>query len=153
MLTYTNDFGQEAIDTILKAMEDNRNRLAVVVAGYTEPMATFIESNPGLKSRFNKYIHFSDYSPEQLVQIFDRLAEENQYSLTPEAREDVQQTLMKEYNESGRKSANARLVRNVFEIAVQRQANRVAILSIPAPTTEELQTLTLEDVCNIDVAN
>jgi SpoVK/Ycf46/Vps4 family AAA+-type ATPase len=121
-----NDFGQEAIDTLLKAMEDNRARLIVIVAGYTEPMKKFIESNPGLKSRFNKYIEFTDYTPEELIRIFNRLAEQNNYILTPEAQEQMRKTLEREYAESGGKSANARLVRNVFEIAIEHQANRVA---------------------------
>jgi SpoVK/Ycf46/Vps4 family AAA+-type ATPase len=144
-----NDFGQEAINTLLKAMEDNRARLIVIVAGYTEPMKRFIESNPGLMSRFNKYIEFTDYSPEELVKIFNRLAEQNNYILTSEAQEQMRKTLEREYAESGGKSANARLVRNVFEIAIERQANRVA--QQPGVTEQDLQTLTGDDVANIDV--
>lgn len=143
------DFGQEAIDTLLKAMEDNRARLVVVVAGYTEPMKRFIESNPGLRSRFNKYIEFTDYAPEELIRIFNRLAQQNNYILTPEAREQMRKTLEREYAESGGKSANARLVRNVFELAIQRQANRVA--QQPGATKQDLQTLTGDDIANIDV--
>jgi stage V sporulation protein K len=144
-----NDFGQEAIDTLLKAMEDNRARLVVIVAGYTEPMKRFIESNPGLRSRFNKYIEFTDYAPEELITIFNRLAQQNNYILTPEAQEQMRKTLEREYAESGGKSANARLVRNVFEIALERQANRVA--QQPGATKQDLQTLTGDDVANIDV--
>jgi len=146
-----NDFGQEAIDTLLKAMEDNRERLVVIVAGYAEPMKKFIESNPGLRSRFNKYIEFSDYAPEDLMRIFDRLAKQNQYILTPEAQDRMRKTLEREHNESGGRSANARLVRNVFEVAVQRQANRVA--QLPAPTKQDLQTIIGDDVAGIDVPN
>src|SRR5262249_23726976 len=137
-----NDFGQEAIDTLLKAMEDNRARLVVVVAGYTEPMKKFIESNPGLRSRFNKYIDFADYSPKDLTSIFDNFIKQNHYILTPGAKEQMVRNLEREYDEAAGKSANARLVRNMFEIAVQRQANRVAKLT--APTKEDLQTITAE---------
>jgi SpoVK/Ycf46/Vps4 family AAA+-type ATPase len=146
-----NDFGQEAIETILKAMEDNRDRLVVVVAGYTEPMKRFIESNPGLRSRFNKYIEFPDYGPDELMEIFEKLATQNHYTLTSEAKEQMRKTLHREHNESGGKSANARLVRNVFELAVQHQANRVSELN--APTKEDLQTMTVTDVAGIDVPN
>ena len=74
-----NDFGQEAIDTILKAMEDNRKDFIVIVAGYTKPMETFIESNPGLKSRFNKYIEFADYTMEELTAIFQTFCDKYEY--------------------------------------------------------------------------
>jgi AAA+ superfamily predicted ATPase len=144
-----NDFGQEAIDTLLKAMEDNRDRLIVVVAGYVEPMKRFIDSNPGLRSRFNKYIEFPDYTPEELIRIFERLAGQNHYIFNPQAQAEIQKTLQREYTESSGKSANARLVRNVFEVALQRQANRVAHL--PSPTKEDLQTIVGDDVANIDV--
>jgi stage V sporulation protein K len=146
-----NDFGQEAIDTLLKAMEDNRDRLVVIVAGYVEPMKNFIESNPGLRSRFNKYIEFPDYTSEDLIRIFDKLAEQNHYILDLQAREQMRKTLQREYMESGGKSANARLVRNVFEIAVQHQANRVA--QMPNPSKEDLQTIIGDDVATIDVQN
>ena len=132
-------------------MEDNRDRLIVVVAGYTEPMKRFIESNPGLRSRFNKYIEFPDYAPDELMEIFERLATQNHYKLTSEAKEEIGKTLYREYIESGGKSANARLVRNVFEVAVQHQANRVAELN--APTKEDLHTMTPTDVAGIDVPN
>jgi stage V sporulation protein K len=130
-------------------MEDNRDRLVVVVAGYVEPMKKFIESNPGLRSRFNKYVEFPDYTSADLIRIFDRLAEQNHYILDLEAQEQMRKTLQREYMESGGKSANARLVRNVFEVALQHQANRVA--QMPSPTKEDLQTIIGDDVANIDV--
>jgi stage V sporulation protein K len=144
-----NDFGQEAIDTLLKAMEDNRDRLVVIVAGYTDPMKIFIESNPGLKSRFNKYIQFPDYTPQELTRIFEKFAKENNYSLNSDAEEQMRRTLQREYTEAGGRSANARLVRNVFEVALERQANRVA--QMPSPTKADLQTIVADDVANIDV--
>jgi AAA+ superfamily predicted ATPase len=146
-----NDFGQEAIDTLLKAMEDNRDRLVVVVAGYSELMKEFIESNPGLQSRFNKYIDFPDYSTEELNTIFEKFVVQNQYVLTREAEEEVRNIVERERRESGSKSANARLVRNIFEIAIEHQANRVALMTVP--NGDDLQKITVEDVVGIDVPN
>jgi SpoVK/Ycf46/Vps4 family AAA+-type ATPase len=148
---HPNDFGAEAIDTLLKAMEDYRDRLVVIVAGYTVPMQRFIESNPGLRSRFNKYVEFPDYSLGELILIFDNLAAKSQYILTPEARVEVMSVLRREQAESAQHPANARMVRNIFEVAVQRQANRMS--SIGGATTQDLQTLLLEDVRGIDLAN
>jgi SpoVK/Ycf46/Vps4 family AAA+-type ATPase len=144
-----NDFGQEAIDTLLKAMEDNRDRLVVIVAGYVNPMKSFIESNPGLRSRFNKYVEFPDYTPDDLARIFEKLVNENNYLLNSDAEAEMRRTLKREFTEAGGRSANARLVRNVFEVALQRQANRVA--QMPSPTKADLQTIIAEDVVNIDV--
>jgi hypothetical protein len=132
-------------------MEDNRDRLVVVVAGYSQSMKDFIESNPGLQSRFNKYIDFPDYSVEELMMIFAKFAAQNQYVLTLEAREEVRKTLEREQRESGGKCANARLVRNVFEIAIEHQANRVALVT--QPNDEDLQKITVEDVLGIDIPN
>src|SRR5215510_2717681 len=146
-----NDYGQEAIDTLLKAMEDNRDRLVVVVAGYSQRMREFIESNPGLQSRFNKYIEFPDYTTEELITIFEKFVAQNQYLLTKEAREEVEKILERECRESGSKSANARLVRNVFEIAIEHQANRLA--AIAAPCNDDLQKITREDLAGIDIPN
>jgi Holliday junction resolvasome RuvABC ATP-dependent DNA helicase subunit len=145
------DFGPEAVDTVLKAMEDLRGRLIVIVAGYTKPMQAFIDSNPGLRSRFNKYIEFPDYSPNELFLIFEGFVEQNHYVLSPDVRPEIEATLLREHTESAERSANARLVRNIFEIALQRQANRVAQLA--QPTKADLQTITREDIVGIDVPN
>jgi SpoVK/Ycf46/Vps4 family AAA+-type ATPase len=147
-----NDFGQEAIDTLLKAMEDNRDRLVVVVAGYSELMEEFIGSNPGMQSRFNKYIEFPDYSTEELMMIFGKFVAQNQYLLTLEAQQEVRKILEREQKESGGKSANARLVRNVFEIALEHQANRVAPMTT-LPNDDDLQKITVEDIVGIDIPN
>ena len=149
--TNENDFGQEAIDTLLKAMEDNRDRLVVVVAGYSELMKEFIECNPGLQSRFNKYIDFPDYSAEELITIFGKFVAQNQYLLTLEAQQEVRKILEREQRECGGKSANARLVRNVFEIALEHQANRVALMTLP--NDDDLQKITVEDLVGIDIPN
>ena len=144
-----NDLGPEAIETLLKAMEDNRDRLVVIVAGYLKPMKKFIEANPGLQSRFNKYIGFPDYTPEELVLIFNRLAAQSSYVLTKDAQEQMRNTVKRELIEAGDKSANARLVRNIFEAAVQHHSNRIA--QIPSPTKTDLQTIVAGDLANIDV--
>jgi stage V sporulation protein K len=145
------DFGQEAIDTLLKAMEDHRDDLIVIVAGYPELMKQFIDSNPGLKSRFNKYIQFPDYTCDELMSIFDSMTEHNQYTVTPEARASIRTTLAREQTEARANPANGRLARNVFEVAIQAQANRVAGLTSPNKT--DLQTITIEDVTGIDLVN
>ena len=107
-----NDFGQEAIDTLLKAMEDKRDNFAVIVAGYPDLMDEFVQSNPGLESRFNRYIHFEDYSADEMLSIFKMSCEKNQYTLTEAAEEAV-----KKYFSTVSISdiANGRGARNLFE--------------------------------------
>ena len=139
-----NDFGQEAISTILKAMEDMREDLVVIVAGYPEPMERFIESNPGLESRFGKYFHFEDYNGAELMDIFRLQCRKNQY--VPD--EDTEQFCIEMFNElyenRDENFGNARDVRNIFERAVANQANRLAAME--NPTKEDLMKLTKEDV-------
>ncbi len=129
------DFGAEAIDTLLKLMEDNRNDLIVIVAGYTDKMAKFLASNPGLKSRFNKYLSFEDYSPEQLQQIFIRFCEKENFELTTEAVEKVLQIFKILHEVKDDSFGNARLARNIFELSVKNQANRIITVN---DITEEL---------------
>ena len=126
-----NDFGQEAIDTILKAMEDHRDDLVVIVAGYTGPMGTFLTSNPGLESRFNKYFYFEDYTGPQLMEIFLGLCEKNGYVLTDGAREFAERSFAALYAERDENFGNGRDVRNIFEDMVVRQADRVSALDAP----------------------
>ncbi|MBB4637184.1 AAA family ATPase [Longimicrobium terrae] len=137
-------FGREAVDTLLKEMEDHRDQLVVVVAGYTEPMRRFLRSNPGLQSRFNRFVEFPDYSPDDLALIFFRMAEENGYALTPAARAKGVRSAAGLHAARGPDFANARAVRNLFERALARHANRVAV--IPAPTAADLATLEAEDL-------
>lgn len=122
-----NDFGQEAIDTILKAMEDHRDDLVVIVAGYDELMEGFIHSNPGLESRFNRFLHFADYSTKELVEIFRGLCKKGCYTLDDEAEGLVRQLILRE-NNSGTSFGNARGVRNIFEKILVCQANRLAAM-------------------------
>ena len=103
-----NDFGQEAIDTILKSMEDNRDEFIVIVAGYDEPMQKFINSNPGLKSRFNKYFHFPDYSSDELIDIFKMMIRQYDYTITDDAMEAVITKIEEMESKKGNNFANAR---------------------------------------------
>lgn len=122
-------YGQEAIETLLKAMEDYRDELVVIVAGYDELMHRFIDSNPGLRSRFNKYFHFPDYVGEELVAIFERFCTNNGYLLDEESKKYLSQEFNTMYENRDDNFGNARTVRNVFENAIRHQANRLAYLS------------------------
>lgn len=139
-----NDFGQEAIDTLLKAMEDKRENLVVIVAGYPELMKKFISSNPGLRSRFNKYIHFDDYSINELVAIFDRIIGKYHYTITDEAKRMVMDKIALKVSEKDASFANAREIRNMFEHIVSAQALRVAKMN--NPSEEDITQITEEDI-------
>jgi Holliday junction resolvasome RuvABC ATP-dependent DNA helicase subunit len=138
------DFGSEAIETLLKLMEDNREDLVVIAAGYRERMHAFIESNPGLRSRFTRFIDFPDYSPDELVQILSGFAEESGYRLSPGALAAATKLLTANYAARDTTFGNARMVRNVFEQMLTNQANRLA--SNSAPTKDDLCALNEEDV-------
>ena len=138
-----NDFGREAIETLLKAMEDHRDDLVVIVAGYTGPMEKFITSNPGLESRFNRYFFFPDYNGDQLMEIFRIQCKKNSYTLTPEAEEAARKMFTEMYEERDENFGNGRDVRNCFEDMVVRQANRVAAME--NPTKEDLMSVLPED--------
>ena len=137
-----NDFGREAIDTILKAMEDHRDQLMVVVAGYEGPMQRFLDSNPGLESRFNRFLLFEDYSLDELVAIFKMRCGKG-YVLSPEAEPLVRDYIAEE-SADGDGFGNARGVRNIFEHILVAQNNRLAKLE--SVTREDLMTLTADDV-------
>ena len=140
-----NDYGQEAIDTLLKAMEDHRDNLIVIVAGYTNLMEDFLESNPGLKSRFNKYLYFKDYTPEELYAIFEKMCKGYKFNITDEAQEYVKDYFEKRYIYRNENFANGRDVRNFFEKALIRQADRLSNKGNNL-TDEELSELTLSDI-------
>lgn len=140
----SNDYGQEAIDTLLKAMEDNRDDLIVIVAGYPELMARFIDSNPGLRSRFNKYINFEDYNVSELVQIFEVMCKNAGYTPESDVLTYTEKVFEQKYKNRGKNFANAREVRNYFEDAILRQADR--LFGVKNPTNVELATLILSDV-------
>lgn len=138
-----NDFGQEAIDTLLKAMEDHRDNLVVIVAGYDGLMEQFVHSNPGLESRFNRYLHFDDYTVEEMLQIFEMQCRKGCYQLTEEARTAVR-LLIAERNTDNVSFGNARGVRNLFEQVLTVQCNRLAALEIL--TKEDLMAIPADDV-------
>ncbi|MBQ8950984.1 MAG: AAA family ATPase [Eubacterium sp.] len=138
-----NDFGQEAIDTILKEMEDNRDDFVVIVAGYPEPMKTFINSNPGLQSRFNKYIEFPDYSLDEMMQIFDRICNQYDYIVGDEVKDKMNSIIEGIISHKDETFANARTVRNLFEKIIINQANRLADVDV---SDEEMRTITVDDL-------
>ena len=138
-----NDFGYEAVDTVLKFMEDHRDDIVVIVAGYTDRMETFIDSNPGLQSRFNKYLLFDDYTAEEMLGIFRMQCDKNCYTLTEEAERELAEYLHMASEAAG-EFGNARGVRNVFEKILGAQANRLA--ESTHITREDLMRITKEDV-------
>lgn len=142
-----NDFGKEAIETLLKAMEDNRDDFVVIVAGYDNLMERFIQANPGLKSRFNKYIHFPDYSSKELMDIFVSLLQKNQYFLTSDAHIMLQEYFDYLVEHKDNNFGNGRDVRNTFEKIITAQANR--IIHSKNISDEELSMITSNDISSI----
>ncbi len=136
------DFGKEAIDTLVKLVEDRRDRLVVILAGYPDEMASLVDANPGMGSRFPKTIHFPDYSDDELVAIVESLGAEGRYTLDDGARTALRARLAAQPR--GRGFGNGRLARNLFEAAVANQATR--LVALEAPTDEQLTTLTAADI-------
>jgi AAA+ superfamily predicted ATPase len=144
-------YGQEAVQTLLKLMEDHRDSLIVIVAGYPDKMREFLDSNPGFHSRFNKFLTFEDYSPEQLVKIFESFCTQADYQLSSTAREVVAKLFLSMYERRDRTFGNARLARNLFEITIGNQASRImsgeakgeellsTIESVDTPASQQLQ--------------
>ncbi len=138
------DYGQEAISTLLKRMEDDRDRLVVIIAGYPKEMQRFIDSNPGLKSRFNRYINFPDYTAEELYRIYLMYAKKNEYTLNQEAGVYLRERLEDVVEHKTRNFGNARYVRNIFEKSIQRQANRISRMK--SPKENDLTEIKKEDL-------
>ncbi len=138
------DFGQEAVDTLLKRMEDDRDNFIVIVAGYTEKMEKFVNSNPGLKSRFNKYIFFKDYTGKELYKIFESMCSKQEYEPDEEAAEYIKEYLTRRAEAHEENFANAREVRNYIERCISRQATR--IVNMDKPDDKAVRTFTIEDV-------
>jgi stage V sporulation protein K len=127
------DYGQEAIETLLKQMEDHRDDLIVIVAGYTDRMNEFLSSNPGLRSRFNKYLRFDDYTPLQLVAIFESFCAKAGYYLSVTTGEKLQFVFTAAYAKRDKTFGNARFARNLFERTISNQANRVVTITNATP--------------------
>jgi len=138
------DFGREAIDTLLKMMEDHRDDLVVVAAGYESEMGPFVKSNPGLASRFNTFIHFEDYSPDQLVDIARYLGRKEAFEFDEGAAARLKSRFEVEYACRDERFANGRLARNVFELAKTRLAVRVHAEGLS--DERSMCTFTTEDV-------
>jgi stage V sporulation protein K len=138
------DFGREAIDTLLKLMEDNRDELIVVVAGYTDKMNAFLSSNPGLRSRFNKFLNFEDYTPEQLAEIFELFCKNGGYRLPSSTRDDLLRLFSVLYETRDETFGNGRLARNLYEMTINNQANR--IVSVADVNEEVLSTIEEADI-------
>lgn len=139
-----NDFGQEAIDTLLKEMEDKRDQIVVIVAGYENEIKQFIESNPGLKSRFSRTIHFDDYEPEHLIEIFIRILNKDKYQLSKQAVEGARRYFEIIYSKKGKDFGNGRDVRNFAEAVIQAQASRVVKQN--KKLKEELCRIVFDDI-------
>jgi len=146
----SNDFGPEAIDTLLKLMEDHRGRVVVIVAGYDRPMQKFIQSNPGLKSRFSRYFSFPNYGPEELYEIFQRMCTSHQYILDAQAAS-VARRLFAGLHRGARSEAfgNGRDVRNIFERLCIQQSKRLGMLEVLGEATDselmEIQKVDIEE--------
>lgn len=144
-ITYA-DFGQEAIDTLLKRMEDHRDQFAVIIAGYHEEMQRFLESNPGVRSRFSRYFYFDHYSPSELLQIMEIFAADAGYSVTPEAKLVLEGLIRQAHSQRDRTFGNARFVRNLFEDIVAEQANRISGSDMSELSNDQLQIITAQDI-------
>ena len=144
-----NDFGDEAIATLLKAMEDNRDDLLVIVAGYPDLMNEFLQSNPGLRSRFNKFINFEDYSPDELIEMLDMRCRKNAFVLSEESQVYARAFFEKRCKTKGADFANGRDVRNFFEKAYLNMSNRLAMEE--KPSEEDLSMIILDDLKGISI--
>jgi SpoVK/Ycf46/Vps4 family AAA+-type ATPase len=140
----SNDFGHEAVETLLKSMEDHRDDFIVIVAGYEELMEGFISSNPGLESRFNRYFVFEDYSSTELYTIFDGMCSKNEYILNEEAKDFAKKHFETIYENRDENFGNARDVRNFFEDIVSVHSDRIS--AIEKPTRDDLMTFTRHDL-------
>lgn len=140
------DFGQEAVDTLLKAMEDHRKDLIVIVAGYTNLMDEFLESNPGLRSRFSNFIHFDDYTADEMMEILRKNLADQEYRLSEEAEKKALQMMQERVVNKPDNFANARDVRNFMEHAISNQASRIVKLENAGADKAVLATIEAEDL-------
>ena len=141
---HSDSYGIECLTELTKALEDYREDLVVIVAGYTEPMKQFFESNPGLKSRFNTFIEFDDYNANELMNILRFMSEKEDYVLTDKAQDVLMQLFSKATELSGKEFANGRFVRNIFESMIMSHARRIS--KVVSPTLQDLKDLLENDV-------
>ncbi|MFT6204404.1 MAG: Holliday junction resolvasome RuvABC ATP-dependent DNA helicase subunit, partial [Spirosomataceae bacterium] len=139
-------YGPEAFNTIVKFMEDNRNDFIVILAGYESPMMELIESNPGLESRFNKYIAFTDYAPEELVDIFLLQTNKIDIKVEDEAIERLMEIFKEQYDARSESFGNGRLARNFFEKAYENQATRLINEGLDTADISLLKAIDIPDV-------
>jgi len=140
-------FGSEAIDTLLKRLEDDRGKFICIVAGYTDQMHDFIDSNPGLKSRFTQTIHFDDYTPDELTEIFINLAKEKNFTLDDDAQQAVHRQFEQLYLRRDKNFGNAREVRRLFDQTVERQSQRlVSLMGQPDFQNDDMYKITIDDL-------
>lgn len=140
---HSDSYGRECLTELTKALEDYRDDLVVIVAGYTKPMKLFFESNPGLKSRFNTFIEFDDYSAEELAQILVAMCKNNDYVLNETASERIKASLEEKVSEKDNNFANGRMVRNIYDDLIMNHARRV--INIANASREDLSTIIAED--------
>ena len=141
---HTDSYGRECLTELTKALEDYRDDLIVIVAGYTKPMEKFFESNPGLKSRFNTFIEFENYNVEELIEILIRMCKNNDYKLSDEAIVELTNYFKREIDKKDENFANGRLVRNVYDNLVMNHARRV--VDVVNISNEELSLITINDI-------
>ena len=141
---HTDSYGRECLTELTKALEDYRDDLVVIVAGYTEPMNAFFESNPGLKSRFNTFIQFEDYSAEELYEILIMMCKNNDYHMSEGATRYIKEYFDEQKKRKDNNFANGRLVRNLYDDLVMSHAKRV--VDIYEPSYEDLSMITEEDI-------
>ncbi|MFA6025984.1 MAG: AAA family ATPase [Ignavibacteriaceae bacterium] len=141
-----NDFGQEAIDTLLKRMEDKAGEFAVIVAGYTDEMNGFLESNPGMKSRFSHNFVFEDYTPQELIEIFKQMAKKEEYIISVEACQDLEKEFTRLYRKRDKTFGNARLVRTLYNDAKMQVGKRSSKLQVAQRNKKTLSTIMQEDI-------
>ena len=148
---HSDSYGRECLTELTKALEDYRDDLVVIVAGYTEPMNKFFESNPGLKSRFNTFIEFNDYNTSELDAILISMCKNNDYTLDEDAKEKIHSYFEKQISQKDENFANGRLVRNLYDDLVMNHAKRV--INIENPNREDLSIIKAIDfVCSKEAA-
>jgi len=143
------DFGKEAIDILLKRMEDDRGKFVVIAAGYTDEMQKFIESNPGIKSRFNKSFTFTDYNPKELIEIVNRSVAKENKKISSEAKEKLRKHFEDIYKTRDKKFGNARIVRNILDSAKQKTLLRIAEIPSAERTEDKLNTIEISDITEV----